>query len=971
MVNIASYLPDLLRLVKRRYPNWSDFSHPQFVEDEIEYKRQPSQLAKELLSREALEGALVAGDTDDFIGRLKTVAGKTNLLFLGVPQKGDLALINQPDVEPAPICRAIFELLHGPAPSIDRLAAFFDFVAASQLPQKWTFPTYYLFLLYPDSEIFVKPTVMNWFSKEYDRVVPFSWQPNAEVYGEMRTAFHALREELREYGARDMIDVQSFIWVAFRSAQKSAVFDAAVKRLRAGLADLSNHQDLVEVEAHKDEVVERYGTIFSLDHLPHLTADEFTSFLLYENNKHWTGINRYGSRLTQDMPRLREVLAMLHDETRPIEERFDEARQLKGLGKAVLTPILFVTHPDRYGAWNGKLVATLNELKLYPKVEGKYSEGRHYAQINDLLNQLAEELQIDLWTLDILWEWLNRQSVLAEPFASIFEDRDQAEWAFDFISDTVDRVGGSPNDKRFAMTLRHSKTLLRLNFGNWMLLDVSRESGTIHLALLIEPMQSHFSFKRWGAFAQDNGVAVFTIPITVAREWPPELQSIYETSMDHIAKRFRKWKGTPFIHSHRPEIFQALFDEEKRDDLLRKGLKSGAREKRYWRITLPDNLRKEAAEENRIYDLWSDCLRHGMAAISFDDNPEDPQIARFSEIQPGDKVVAFLRQKTIGGTGIVTESLDERVALERPTHRDFFEGAFWLRIGVDWQPQNLAVDQLPAKVRNKFLQGTVMELSQDEYQAVEQVMAGEAVSGGLESEIAREFKGFTADTFAFMGELQENNNKAWMEQNRDRWKNSVREPMRALFSDLGPLLKEKFDPYLVPDSLEIRPTAHHVLARIHKNWAARPDSMYHPYYWGAFYRDHLSRKSDAQLFITLRSDVFRFGFYFGDSAVDFREQFRRRVFAEPSNLLYLIDQLELANAFDFDRRLENDERERIEIRTAADLKRWVANGDFEMLQSLTPAEAYAMGPALADHVYQAFLRVFPSIFGQSQRNQSQ
>ena len=141
MADVSPYLPDLLRLVKRHYPDWNDFTHPQFVADEIEYKHEASRLAKEMLNREALETLLAAGDYDDFLSRLKTVASKTNLLFLGVPQKGDLALISQPDSGVAPICTAIFDLLHGPD-SLARIAwqLFLNPSPAANYPRNGPFP---------------------------------------------------------------------------------------------------------------------------------------------------------------------------------------------------------------------------------------------------------------------------------------------------------------------------------------------------------------------------------------------------------------------------------------------------------------------------------------------------------------------------------------------------------------------------------------------------------------------------------------------------------------------------------------------------------------------------------------------------------------------------------------------------------------------------------------------------------------
>lgn len=960
MVDISNYLPDLLRLVKRSYPDWNDFTEPAFVKDEEGYKREASELAKEMLGREALSGLLANEDYEEFIGRLKKVAGKTNLLFLGVPQRGDLAVISTVNDQPGETCMAIFELLYGEKDVLDRLQTFFVFVNDVGLPQKWTFPTYYLFLLYPESEIFVKPSVMGWLSKELDGTMPYSSKPDAATYGAMRQVLYALRDKLGDYGARDMIDVQSFVWVAKRASQKSAAFDAAVERLRSGLTELDQIHDLTEIERQKDGVIGRYGEMFAVENLPHLSAEDFRSFLRFENNQHWTGIGRYGSRLVQDMPKLQEALILIQDESRPLAERYDAVRQMvKGLGKAALTPILLVTHPDRYGVWNAKLTAALNELKIYPDVTRKDSEGTHYAEINDLLNQLAEELEVDLWTLDILWGWIAHQSKLAEPFATIFENREQAEWAFDLFAETVERLGGSENDERFALTIRHGGSLMRLNFGNWMLIDVSKTRGFMDLALLIEPMKNNYDFNNWGAFAGDNAIGVFEIPIEVAQAWPPELQVIYEASMEQAAENFKNWKRSPYRNYHRDEVYQALFDEELRENLLSKGIALPSPEQRYWRITLPTDIDLEEGNGRGDYDFWQDCLHYQVAAIDFDDDLQSPQVARFAEIRTGDKVVAFLRNKTIGGIGEVNSPLDERLAQERPGNQDFFHGKFWERIGVDWEPNKINVDALPVNLRNKFGQGTVLELSEAEFETVEKVMAGEKIVAGEETGIARKFTGFTADAFAFMADLSANNNKAWMRENQERWKTSVREPMRALFADLGPLLKAKFDPYLVPDALEIRPTAHQVLARINKNWAATPDSLYHEYFWGAFYREGLSRQTDAQLFINLNADEIRFGFFVGEYARDLRDQFRRRVLDDTEGFHKLVDELRIAEDFEFVRTYEDGKPESIGINSAKDLQDWVESGDYDLLQPISPEEAAALGPALADRVYDALRRVFP------------
>lgn len=148
----------------------------------------------------------------------------------------------------------------------------------------------------------------------------------------------------------------------------------------------------------------RYQPIFSPAHIPDLTEEEFRSFLYFENNKHWTGLHRQAGRLTVDMNGIRQALAVLLDEERPIAARFDEALgRVKGLGKALASAILLVAYPDRYGVWNNISESGLKILDLWPQFDRGMSIGQKYEILNDLFLRLVRILQVDLWTLDWLW----------------------------------------------------------------------------------------------------------------------------------------------------------------------------------------------------------------------------------------------------------------------------------------------------------------------------------------------------------------------------------------------------------------------------------------------------------------------------------------------------------------------------------------------------------------------------------------
>jgi len=181
---------------------------------------------------------------------------------------------------------------------------------------------------------------------------------------------------------------------------------SALAELRAVLARVPKEVEFQAIVNARDEVLTRYQPIFSPDRLSNLTLEDFSSFLYFENNKHWTGFHRQTGRLTADMNALRRALAILIDENRPIAQRFDEvvgASMVRGLGKGLATAILLIAYPDRYGVWNNTSEAALKQMGIWPKFDKGMTIGQRYAVINDLLKELSSELGVDLWTLDVLF----------------------------------------------------------------------------------------------------------------------------------------------------------------------------------------------------------------------------------------------------------------------------------------------------------------------------------------------------------------------------------------------------------------------------------------------------------------------------------------------------------------------------------------------------------------------------------------
>jgi hypothetical protein len=188
-------------------------------------------------------------------------------------------------------------------------------------------------------------------------------------------------------------------------------YDHAIRQLRAVLDSARSGKDrvLTDILAARDDVLTRYRSLFSPEHLSILSPDEFRGFLSFDNNRHWSSIHRHVTSLTSDMDALRHALSVLLDETRPIRSRLDAvlssrgSAKVHGMGKAVATPILLIAHPDRYGVWNEPSEEGMQTLGIWPNNYRGLSEGVKYERMNALLRRLRDDLGVDFWTLDALW----------------------------------------------------------------------------------------------------------------------------------------------------------------------------------------------------------------------------------------------------------------------------------------------------------------------------------------------------------------------------------------------------------------------------------------------------------------------------------------------------------------------------------------------------------------------------------------
>jgi hypothetical protein len=113
--------------------------------------------------------------------------------------------------------RGLFAYLHGGGKLERRFSEWVDVV--DQLPRRqtrvltWPLVSVFGFIAQPGTHLFVKPTVTKRAAEAYDYVFSYHSRPNWATYASALDFAATVRRDLVDLRPKDMIDLQSFIWV--------------------------------------------------------------------------------------------------------------------------------------------------------------------------------------------------------------------------------------------------------------------------------------------------------------------------------------------------------------------------------------------------------------------------------------------------------------------------------------------------------------------------------------------------------------------------------------------------------------------------------------------------------------------------------------------------------------------------------------------------------------------------------------
>ena len=191
------------------------FRDKTYAEWERDYKWQAYEIWCAVLRRGAFRSLLDAGDYATIAKHAVSIESRTNLLF-SFEKMALRDAVKTMDGSRA-FAEGLWNFLHGTGADEERFERWIQTV--EQLPRvqtrvlTWPIVTVFGFIAQPERHIFLKPLVTKRAAEAYDCAFEYRSRPNWRSYVSLIEFAEQVREDQRDLGPRDMIDLQSFIWV--------------------------------------------------------------------------------------------------------------------------------------------------------------------------------------------------------------------------------------------------------------------------------------------------------------------------------------------------------------------------------------------------------------------------------------------------------------------------------------------------------------------------------------------------------------------------------------------------------------------------------------------------------------------------------------------------------------------------------------------------------------------------------------
>lgn len=188
-----------------------------YLDWERSYKWETHQRWQEVLGRSSFRRLLSARRFVEIAALAVRVEQRSRHSMIFSFEKMALRDAVRSDAGARAFAEGLYEFLHGGRSTERRFENWVAVVAA--LPRKqtrvltWPLVTVFGFIADPQTHMFLKPNVTRTAANAYGFAFRYASRPNWETYASLLEFAQRVRRDLRDLRPRDMIDLQSFIWV--------------------------------------------------------------------------------------------------------------------------------------------------------------------------------------------------------------------------------------------------------------------------------------------------------------------------------------------------------------------------------------------------------------------------------------------------------------------------------------------------------------------------------------------------------------------------------------------------------------------------------------------------------------------------------------------------------------------------------------------------------------------------------------
>jgi hypothetical protein len=191
------------------------FQDDTYVDWERGYKVTAHERWNERLNRPAFAALLKRREYGEIAHRAVVIESRTNLLFSF--EKMALRDAVRQTAGARDFAHGLYDFLHGRPGDSCRFERWAEVVG--KLPRRqtrvltWPLVTVFGFIAQPERHIFLKPKVTRLAAQQYDYDFTYTSRPNWDTYTSLLGFAERIRRDQCDLRPRDMIDLQSFIWV--------------------------------------------------------------------------------------------------------------------------------------------------------------------------------------------------------------------------------------------------------------------------------------------------------------------------------------------------------------------------------------------------------------------------------------------------------------------------------------------------------------------------------------------------------------------------------------------------------------------------------------------------------------------------------------------------------------------------------------------------------------------------------------